>query len=151
MKIVCICENEASANCVTSGLIGEHEIPLLIVPDFSAPKPPSRSKKKKRSKKSLVSKAFGKLFFSVFPQKASRSKIRDEIQRRGSGELDPNNSCSNIKTIPAHEINSDSTAELIAKHEPDILFAVGAPILKDKIFDIPKYCSVNFHYGYSPK
>ena len=149
MRIVCICEDEASVNCVSSGLIGDHEISLLIIPDFKAPRPANVWKKAARTK--LTAKVINKLFFSLFPRKASRSRVRQEIQQRGSGELDLANACPEIKKVASHEINSDATAELIAKHKPDLLFVCGAPILKRKIFTIAKHGAVNFHYGYSPR
>ena len=149
MRIVCICEDEASVKCVTSGLIENHEIALLIVPDFDAPSPANVWKKAAKTK--LIAKVINKLFFSLFPRKASRSRVREEIRHRGLGELNLANACSQIKKIPSHEINSDATAELIAQHKPDLMFVCGAPILKRKIFTIAKHGAVNFHYGYSPK
>lgn len=149
MKIVCICEDEASVNCVASGLIQDHEIPLLIVPDFNAPRPAKVWKKAAKTK--FIAKVINKLFFSLFPRKASRSRVREEIRQRGSGELEVAKACPEIRTIPSHEINSEATAELIAEHQPDLLFVCGAPILKRRIFTIAKHGAVNFHYGYSPK
>ncbi len=149
MRIVCVCEDEPSANCVTSGLIRDHEIPLLIIPDYSAPRPVEVWKKSAKTKP--VAKVINTFFFSLFPRKAVRSKVREEIQRRGAGELDLANTGTEFKKIPTHEINSKSTAELIAAHHPDVLFVCGAPILRRRIFTIPRYGAVNFHYGYSPK
>ena len=152
MKIVCICESGASVNCVASGLIQDHEISLVIVPDFSAARPTKKAKKKSpKKKKNLFLRIANRLFFSVFSRKVSPQKVEKAILQRGEGELNLRNACSNFKTIPSYAINSESTAELIAAHDPDILFVCGAPILKKRIFEIPKYGAINFHYGYSPK
>ena len=155
MKIVCICESGASVNCIASGLIQDHEISLVIVPDFGAtrPKPTKPTKKKKRpkKKKNLLARIINRLFFSVVAMKVSPEKVEAAIFERGTGELNLKQACSNFKSVPAYAINSKSTAALIAEQEPDVLFVCGAPILKSRIFEIPKYGAVNFHYGYSPK
>jgi methionyl-tRNA formyltransferase len=146
MKIVRNCEHDISANCIFSGL-RQHEIPLIIVPDFAASKPGAPSKK--QTSENLISKVVNKFFFTVFPRKPSRKKVREHILQKCSGESDLSNICENIQTVPAYTINSKSTADLIAKHDPDLLLVCGAPILRDRIFKIPKYGAVNFHYGYS--
>ena len=155
MKIVCICESGASVNCIASGLIHDHEIAMVIVPDFSATKPkskkPSTKKKRPKKKKNALSRIANRLFFKVVPMKVSHENVEKEIHARGTGELNLKNACSNFKSVPAYAINSKSTAALIAEQEPDILFVCGAPILRNRIFEIAKYGSVNFHYGYSPK
>ena len=155
MKIVCICANGASDNCVASGLIQDHEISLVIVPDFGATRPqptkPTKKKKRPKKKKNLLVRIVNRLFFSVVAMKVSAEKVEAAILERGTGELNLKNACDNFKSVPAYAINSESTAALIAEQEPDILFVCGAPILKNNIFEIPKYGAVNFHYGYSPK
>ena len=152
MKIVCICESGASVNCVASGLISDHEIAMVIVPDFSATRPTKKKPaKKKKKKKNLFLRIANRLFFSVVSMKVSPEKVEAAILQRGTGELNLKNACSNFKTVPAYAINSKSTAQLIAEQEPDILFVCGAPILKNRIFELAKYGAVNFHYGYSPK
>jgi len=155
MKIVCICESGASVNCIASGLIHDHEIAMVIVPDFGATKPkptkPSKKKKRPKKKKNLLSRIVNRLFFTVVAMKVSPEKVEAAILERGTGQLNLKQACSNFKSVPAYAINSKSTAALIAEQEPDILFVCGAPILKSRIFEIPKYGAVNFHYGYSPK
>ena len=151
MKIVCICKNSSPNNCIASGLIDDHEIALLIRPDFNASKPGGKKKRKKRRKQNLVSRVINRLFFSVFDRKPHSHKIQEIIQRLGSGKRGLKDVCGDVVTVPTYQMNSQSTADLIASHEPDILFVCGAPILKEQIFGIPKYGSVNFHYGYSPK
>ena len=149
MRIVCICDDETAANCVGSGLMERHEIPLVIIPDYATKNP--KKKKKSRKTGTLISKAFRELFFKAFPRKATRKKVRDEIHRRGSGKLNLIENCSNVKSVPTYAINAQSTADLMSEHDPDILFVCGAPILKQRIFGIPKFGSVNFHFGFSLK
>lgn len=150
MKIACICEDGASVTCIASGLIDDHEIVLLIIPDFNTPNPNSTAKSKKKSKRSLFSRIVNRLFFSIIQRKVSPSKVEQIIAQRASGKRDLTGVCKNVVTIPTHQMNAQSTADLIASHEPDILFVCGAPILRENVFDIPKYGSVNFHFGYSP-
>jgi len=149
MKIVCICENSTSTNCVASGLMRDHEIPLVVVPDFGAAQTGNR--KKKRPKGKVFTRAVNRLFFELIARKPSADQISQSIKHQCSGDLDLTSVCDNFVSVPAHAMNSKSTAALIAAHEPDLLFVCGAPILKNSIFQIPKYGSVNFHYGYSPK
>ena len=45
--------------------------------------------------------------------------------------------------------NAKQTAELISSLEPDIIVVCGAPILRERIFGIPKICTINIHFGIS--
>ena len=86
MKIVCICESGASVNCIASGLIHDHEIAMVIVPDFSATKPkskkPSTKKKRPKKKKNALSRIANRLFFKVVPMKVSHENVEKEIHAR---------------------------------------------------------------------
>lgn len=52
--------------------------------------------------------------------------------------------------IPATELNSPQTVELLKQLRPDVLFVFGAPLLKPEIFTVPTIATVNLHLGISP-
>lgn len=57
-----------------------------------------------------------------------------------------------VKTvsIPAWDLNSTGTEQLITSLKPNLIIVSGAPKLKPNIFDIPKSGTVNVHRGISP-
>lgn len=150
MKIVCICEDDEIVNFIRAGLSPAHEVPLVIVPEFGTGK---ARKRRKLSIGELASKAFSKLFFTVFTRCASKKVLVRLIENYEAADANKAQPDSNPKVvrIPSRKIGSQSTAQLIAEYEPDVMFVCGAPILKQELFDLPKYGSVNFHFGYSPK
>ncbi len=55
----------------------------------------------------------------------------------------------NEQRLPTSVINSNKTAKMIAGCQPDVMVVCGAPILREKIFGIPKICTINIHFGIS--
>jgi folate-dependent phosphoribosylglycinamide formyltransferase PurN len=53
--------------------------------------------------------------------------------------------------VPNWEINSPATAELLRRLAPDVLLLSGAPILKRRLFEIPRLACLNVHRGVSPE
>lgn len=150
MKIVCICEDQTVANFILTGLVPEHEVPLVIIPEFGDGK---ASSWRGQSFRQLVSKLISKAFFSFVRRRPNKEKIDQIIlsQQSASAIDQPLTPATREVRIPTKKINAKSTAQLIADYEPDMMFVCGAPILKPSIFEIPKYGSINFHFGYSPK
>ena len=52
--------------------------------------------------------------------------------------------------VPSRELNSDATAAIIRAAEPDVMITSTCPILKRKIFDIPRFGTINIHWGIAP-
>jgi folate-dependent phosphoribosylglycinamide formyltransferase PurN len=52
--------------------------------------------------------------------------------------------------IPNWQMNSPATADLLRHLAPDILLLSGAPILKRRLFEIPRIACLNLHRGISP-
>lgn len=149
MKIVCICEDDTIGNFIRDGLRPDHELPLVIMPEFNASKP---RKRHSGTPAKLLAKLISKVFFSFASRRPSKKILAQKVENSNKLIADNSKSVSPVESrIPVNKINSRSTAELIAKHEPDLMFVCGAPILEKRIFSIPKYGSVNFHFGYSPK
>ena len=55
----------------------------------------------------------------------------------------------NEQQLSSKVVNSKKTAKLIAGYQPDVLVVCGAPILRENIFNIPKICTINIHFGIS--
>lgn len=149
MKIVCICEDDTIYNLIRAGLTPEHQVPLVIMPEFGG----KRKKKRKLSVGQLPGKLFFHAFFKLVQRRPRKGKIDQLIHRDDVAVSTDHHSLEPTKEVrmPAQKINSKATAQLIADCEPDLMFVCGAPILKESIFSIPKHGSINFHFGYSPK
>ena len=55
----------------------------------------------------------------------------------------------NEERIATRFANSKATGELISSFQPDIMIVCGGPILRERIFGIPKICTINIHFGIS--
>jgi folate-dependent phosphoribosylglycinamide formyltransferase PurN len=53
-------------------------------------------------------------------------------------------------SVSSRDINRSSTAALIQSFRPDVLLVAGAPILKPRIFGIPRIAAINVHFGITP-
>ena len=56
-----------------------------------------------------------------------------------------------VISVPAWDINSGRTAEIIQEHTPDLTIVSGAPILRANMFSIPRFGTLNVHRGISPE
>ena len=53
-------------------------------------------------------------------------------------------------TINREDINSDKTADILRALEPDLLITSACPLLKRKIFAVPRLATINVHWGVAP-
>ena len=58
---------------------------------------------------------------------------------------------NSIKVFPAQLVNTDRCEHSIKKLNPDFIFVFAFPILKEKIFKIPKYGTINCHPSLLPQ
>jgi len=72
-------------------------------------------------------------------------RTKQVTQRLGDTPMD----FPNEERIATRLANAKSTAELISSFDPDIIVVCGAPILRERIFGIPKTCTINIHFGIS--
>lgn len=56
-----------------------------------------------------------------------------------------------IKTYQVSSVNGELTEQIIKESSPDIVIQAGAGILKENIFSIPKYGTLNVHHGFAPE
>ena len=54
-------------------------------------------------------------------------------------------------SVPAWDLNSFGTADFISRLQPDLMIVSAAPILRPRIFSIPRFGTVNVHLGISPQ
>jgi folate-dependent phosphoribosylglycinamide formyltransferase PurN len=60
-----------------------------------------------------------------------------------------NASFPGTENVSSSEINGKKTASLLAKHSIDVLMVCGGPILRPRIFSLPKIATINIHFGIS--
>jgi folate-dependent phosphoribosylglycinamide formyltransferase PurN len=53
--------------------------------------------------------------------------------------------------VPQQSLNSNDTGRLLRGLDPDVVVVSGAPILKKKIFTIPRLGCLNVHFGIAPR
>jgi len=66
----------------------------------------------------------------------------------GHGKTPP--PAAEIFDIPANQVNSPQTVELMESLETDLLIVCGAPVLKPQIFEAPRLGTINVHFGMVP-
>lgn len=145
LRVVCMCSEGASIDPIMNSLSREHEVVLLIVPQYNS----TKRKKKTLTPGAFLSRAISKVCFKLITMKPAVKKVEHFLQDQGV-PLKRDFDVQEVR-VPAHEMNHKSTAELISRQQADVMFVCGAPILKESIFNLPKYGSINFHFGYSPK
>ena len=80
----------------------------------------------------------------------ARSKLEDRRTKHVRARLgDTPTDFPNEERIATKLANAKSTAKLISSSNPDIIVVCGAPILRERIFGIPKICTINIHFGIS--
>jgi folate-dependent phosphoribosylglycinamide formyltransferase PurN len=52
--------------------------------------------------------------------------------------------------VSSRDMNRTSTAALFESFRPDVLLVAGAPVLKPRVFGIPRIAAINVHFGISP-
>ena len=55
-----------------------------------------------------------------------------------------------VDTITCHSIHSDQTLRAVRDWAPDVGISIGAPVLRDALFSIPKFGTLNVHCGEVP-
>lgn len=55
-----------------------------------------------------------------------------------------------VTTIGVAEINGAQVENILQSLAPDLLVVSGAPLLKPEIFSLPRYGTINIHFGISP-
>lgn len=56
----------------------------------------------------------------------------------------------NTLSIPFSELNNSGGIEMLTELAPDILITCRAPLLKNKLIEIPEIATVNIHFGLAP-
>ncbi len=144
MKILCLCEQSPLTSGLIASLEQNYEVPLVLTPHYREVNSSIASK----AKKLTIRKIGNYLYFRLLRTLFKRDRLH-ELFVGGSSETTPTIQAEQIH-INSDEINSQKTVELIRKVEPDYLFVCGAPLLKKEIFDIPRFGTVNLHFGISP-
>lgn len=144
MKILCLCEQSPQTAALILALEENFEVPLLLTPRYEY----SSSTVSKR-KKITLKKAINHLYFK-FLKLLSNCERMDQLFGTNRPETNPSLEVERID-IRSDEINSTATKTLIENAAPDYLFVCGAPLLKKEIFEIPRFGSINLHFGISPE
>jgi len=82
------------------------------------------------------------------------SYARDKLESRRTKQVNKSLGSNSVsfpseQRIATRQANTKETAEIISSFEPDIIVVCGAPILRERIFGIPKICTINIHFGIS--
>ena len=78
-------------------------------------------------------------------QAAMRNRLTERDVRPGSGVS------LNWLRIPAREINGQPFVDFVRQWTPDLLITSGSPLLKRRLFSLPRWGSYNLHWGISPE
>ncbi len=98
----------------------------------------------KRKKKTLLKRLVD------YPGRITRQRLgKRRLQDIGTKlELQPEK-ILHEQSIASNKVNSRSAVKLLKDLDPDILLVCGAPILKKRVFEIPRIATINIHFGIS--
>lgn len=87
------------------------------------------------------------LFEKFFRKKAVEEGLNKYLPLKGPADHFPQGSHS----LKVTNMNSDQSAEIIKSLDPDLAVVMGTRLLKPKIFNLPKFGTINVHCGILPK
>jgi hypothetical protein len=83
---------------------------------------------------------FRKMFIKILPKRLIRYYSIEEL----AGNF-------NVPLLKTDDINNDDTKNFLIRLKPDLGIVCGTGIVKDFIFNIPKFGCINYHNGLLPK
>ena len=138
-KIAIITAGDAIDRYIINELRREFDI-KIVIEFYDSQKPQSRNFTQFFSK-SKIYYLLRSWYLNLYEQ-----RIESHCQKA----LNPG-AVTSIKSIAAREINSAETANRLKELDVDYLLLLGAPVLKENIFSIPRLGTINLHYGITPK
>jgi folate-dependent phosphoribosylglycinamide formyltransferase PurN len=81
--------------------------------------------------------------------KPSIRKDNDTLQRVFLKEIPPRR--ANIKVVQVNAVNDAESEQIMQSYQPHVILQLGAGILKENIYGIATYGTINVHHGYAPE